>query len=324
MAFPEPSALTGFASGGLDRLAAAREDEAKLRSLVEDPAASAYVMCRDLAVVRQETGRVQARFPLAEALGFGTVCDQVLLGRDEEGPVFGVSLSPDSLGDPPENDPTGHPPLPGKPGHHGANVRTLALQRMLPEQEIAFVGEAKSLLGWHGRHRCCSVCGAATALTSGGWRRECAACGSSHFPRTDPVVIMLAVRGDECLLGRQPRFPKGMYSALAGFLEPGETIENAVRREILEESGVRVGAVAYHASQPWPFPSSLMIGCIAQAVSEDILMDKAELEDCRWFGRSELRAMFLGEHPLGFSAPQPIAIAHLLMRDWLEGRVASL
>lgn len=324
MAFPEPSALTGFASGGFDRLAAAREDEAQLRRLVEDPAASAYVMCRDLAVVRQEATRIQARFPLAKALDLGAVCDQVLLGRGPDGPVFGVSLSPEALGDTPESDPSGDPPLAGQTGHYGANVRTLALHRLLPEPEIAFLGEAKSLLGWHGRHRRCSVCGAATTLASGGWRRDCSACGSSHFPRTDPVVIMLAVRGDACLLGRQPRFPKGMYSALAGFLEPGETIENAVRREILEESGIRIGAVAYHASQPWPFPSSLMIGCIAQAESADILMDKAELEDCRWFGRSELRSMFSGEHPLGYSAPQPIAIAHLLMRDWLEGRVALL
>ena len=143
-----------------------------------------------------------------------------------------------------------------------------------------------------------------------------------HFPRTDPVVIMLAVDGDDCLLGRQPRFPKGMYSALAGFVEPGETIEAAVRREILEEAGVACGAVRYFASQPWPFPSSLMIGCFAEARSRAIAIDRTELEDARWFSREETLALLEKRHPDGLAAPIPMAIAHHLMKRWASGGVA--
>ncbi len=149
-----------------------------------------------------------------------------------------------------------------------------------------------------------------------GWRRDCPVCKATHFPRTDPVVIMLAVDGEACLLGRQPRFPKGMYSALAGFLEPGETIEAAVRREIREEAGVVCGAVQYFASQPWPFPASLMIGCFAEAEGRRIEVDRVELEDARWFGRDEAVALIEGRHPDGLTAPMPMAIAHHLLKRW--------
>ncbi|KJS21536.1 MAG: DNA mismatch repair protein MutT, partial [Hoeflea sp. BRH_c9] len=156
---------------------------------------------------------------------------------------------------------------------------------------------------------------------AGGYRRKCQACGHVAFPRTDPVGIMLVVdeASDRCLLGRSPHFPPGMFSCLAGFIEPGETIEDAVRRETLEESGIRVGRVRYHASQPWPMPHTLMIGVYAEAISLDITRDTAELEDCRWFDRTETAAMLasvLGEADA--SAPPPGAIAHRLMRDWLD------
>ena len=174
---------------------------------------------------------------------------------------------------------------------------------------------------WHQRHRFCSNCGAPTGVTAAGWRRECASCNAQHFPRTDPVAIMLAVRGEHCLLGRQSRFPPGMYSCLAGFIEPGETLEDAVRRELFEEAGTQVGAVRYLASQPWPFPASLMIGCLAEATSDAIVVDHNELEDARWFSREETRAMLEGRHPDGLACPQPIAIANSLMRAWaLEGQ----
>ncbi len=323
MQVPERSALTGFSDSGLDRLASARDDEAAFERLFADSASSAVVLCRDLAIVRRTSAGLRAFFPKNLWEGLGPAEETVLLGRSGAGATFGLALPADALEDPPPGDVLDHLPLKGRPDCVAMNVRSLALGGLVTREEIGLLGQAKSLLGWHARHRFCSVCGAGSRIASAGWRRACASCGAAHFPRTDPVVIMLVVAGERCLLGRQPRFPKGMYSALAGFLEPGETIENAVRREILEESGVKVGAVAYHASQPWPFPSSLMIGCIAQATSEAVTIDKTELEDCRWFDRSELAAMFAGDHPSGFTAPQPIAIAHLLMRDWLEGRTLA-
>ena len=162
---------------------------------------------------------------------------------------------------------------------------------------------AKALMHWHAHHRFCANCGALTGVAVAGWRRDCKVCKATHFPRTDPVVIMLAVDGDACVLGRQPRFPKGMYSALAGFVEPGETIEAAVRREIWEETGVACGAVQYFASQPWPFPASLMIGCFAEARNRSIKVDQVELEDARWFTREEAVALLEKRHPDRLAAP---------------------
>jgi NAD+ diphosphatase len=155
-------------------------------------------------------------------------------------------------------------------------------------------------------------------MASAGYRRDCPACGAQHFPRTDPVAIMLVTDGERCLLGRQPRFPAGMYSCLAGFIEPGETIEDAVRREIREEAGIRVGPVTYLASQPWPFPASLMIGCRGEALTTDIVREEEELEDCRWFSLDEARAMLASTHPDGLLAPNPIAIAHHLLKAFVE------
>jgi NAD+ diphosphatase len=178
------------------------------------------------------------------------------------------------------------------------------------------MAQAKSLLHWHMRHRFCSNCGEASKIASAGWKRICTACSAQHFPRTDPVVIMVAVRGDHCLLGRQPRFATGMYSALAGFIEPGETVEDAVRREVMEEAGIKVGRVSYMASQPWPFPASLMIGCLAEALSEEITIDRTELEDARWFTRAEVQLMLQGKHEKYLAAPQLIAIARTLLQTW--------
>jgi NAD+ diphosphatase len=186
----------------------------------------------------------------------------------------------------------------------------------VPVDQASMLGTAKALMHWHARRTFCSNCSARLVVTAGGWRRECPNCKMHHFPRTDPVVIMLAIDGDACLLGRQPRFPKGMYSALAGFLEPGETIEQAVRREIHEEAGVACGAVRYFASQPWPFPSSIMIGCFAKADGRALAVDKVELEDARWFSRHETRALLEKRHPDGLLAPIPMAIAHHLLKWW--------
>jgi NAD+ diphosphatase len=210
--------------------------------------------------------------------------------------------------------------IPGQADLELVDLRSIAVQGVVAPMSVATLGQAKAILDWHARNGFCANCGAPTRLAAAGWRRECDNCKAHHFPRTDPVVIMLALDGERCLMGRQRRFPKGMYSALAGFLEPGETIEEAVRREIREESGIECGRVRYVASQPWPFPSSLMIGCLALAETQDLKIDAHELEDARWFDRDEVRAMFEKRHPDGLAAPNRMAIAHHLVRYWLDER----
>jgi NAD+ diphosphatase len=179
------------------------------------------------------------------------------------------------------------------------------------------LAHARSLLDWHQRHRFCANCGAPTDIAKAGYARQCPACGTEHFPRTDPVVIMLAVRDGKALVGRQPRFPRRVYSALAGFVEPGESLEEAVARELSEEAGIRVDAVRYIASQPWPFPSSLMIGAFARATSFDLTIDHNELEEARWVTKDEVSAAIAGTGD--WLAPPPLAIAHTLLREWVDG-----
>lgn len=191
----------------------------------------------------------------------------------------------------------------------------------LPAGDAAVLAQAKSLVGWHASHRFCPACGAPTEAGEAGYLRQCTrdSCRTQHFPRTDPVVIMMVVRGDRCLLGRQPRFPPEMFSALAGFVEPGESVEEAVRREVREEAGIEVGEVRYHSSQPWPFPSSLMLGCFARALTEEIRICPVELEEARWVPREDLRVVLQGARDRGLRAPAPLAIAHQLMKAWVEG-----
>jgi NAD+ diphosphatase len=176
---------------------------------------------------------------------------------------------------------------------------------------------ALSLANWHGRHLHCSVCGQPTDIVRGGWSRRCPGCGAEHFPRSDPVVIMLAEHDGRLLLGRQPHYPPGRFSALAGFVEPGETIEAAVARELKEEAGIDVADVHYVASQPWPFPSSLMIGCRARALGDALTIDFTELDDARWFTRAEVAAGIAGDQDAPFLAPPRYAIARTLLEDWL-------
>jgi len=176
---------------------------------------------------------------------------------------------------------------------------------------------ALSLANWHGRHGHCSVCGQPTTMVRGGWSRRCAGCGAEHFPRCDPVVIMLAEHEGRLLLGRQPHYPPDRFSALAGFVEPGETIEAAVARELSEEAGIEIADVRYVASQPWPFPSSLMIGCTARALGDALTVDFTELDDARWFTRAEVAAAVSGEASAAFLPPPRFAIARTLLEDWL-------
>lgn len=201
-----------------------------------------------------------------------------------------------------------------------ANPRLWAAMSALDPEELATYGAARSLVDWHARHRFCARCGAPTRLAKGGWQRNCTndACKGEHFPRVDPVTIMLVEHSGRLLLGRQPRFPPRRFSALAGFVEPGESIEEAVAREVHEEAGVRVSSVTYIASQPWPFPSSLMMGCYAVAEDDALTIDTTELEEADWFTREEVAAAMAGDENGRFLAPPPQAIAHHLLKWWLE------
>ena len=199
----------------------------------------------------------------------------------------------------------------------GAFSEVRGLTPSLPPGDAGIVAHARALLDWHEKHRFCGRCSSPTAVRKGGGSRECEGCGAEHFPRTDPVVIMVVWRGEKCLLGRRRGRPEGAYSALAGFVDQGETIEEAVRREVFEEVGVVVDDVEYHASQPWPFPSSLMIGCFAHAASDEVHLDDIEIEQATWFTREEVRDALV--KPSSYlTTPGPIAIAHHLLRDWSQ------
>ena len=228
----------------------------------------------------------------------------VFLGLDGAQPLFALDISAV------ENPRTG--PLAGL----GEFLEMRPAAFLLPDRDTAILGQAKALIDWHQRHRFCPNCAAATQLRDGGYRRVCPACAAEHFPRTDPVVIMLPTHQDHCLVGRNTRFPPALYSAFAGFIEPGEMVEEAVARELREEVALKIGAVRYHASQPWPFPSSLMIGCYADALSRDFQIDGKEIEAARWMDRHEVRACLGGKIEDGIALPIPIAIAHHLIKDW--------
>ena len=197
-----------------------------------------------------------------------------------------------------------------------ANPQLWSLMATLQPDDLALYGGARSLTDWHARHRFCAQCGGDTKLAKGGWQRNCTACEASHFPRTDPVTIMLVEHDGRLMLGRGLGWPEGRFSALAGFVEPGESIEEGVAREVLEEAGVRVRDVTYVASQPWPFPSQLMIGCHSHADSDELTIDETEMAEINFYTRDEVQAALAGEGP--FVAPPPHAIAHYLMQWWIE------
>lgn len=296
----EPSARTGYARNRIDRRSEKRGEDTVAEALA-DAGARAYLFHGDKVMLRG----ADPLFTVGEAANLGLQRPEtILLGWAGGGPRLS-GIIPETV------------PLPAGAAEE-TDLRSVAVEAAVSPEHIGALAQARSLLNWHQRHRFCSVCGQPSVMKIGGYRRDCPACGAEHFPRTDPVVIMLAVDGERCVLGRQSRFAPGMYSCLAGFLEPGETIEDAVRRETHEESGIRIGRVRYHASQPWPFPSSLMIGCHAEAISRDITRDEAELEDCRWFPRDEIKAMLAGTHPQGLRMPPRMAIAHHIIRFWAE------
>jgi len=196
-----------------------------------------------------------------------------------------------------------------------ANPQLWSLMASLAPDDLALYGGARSVADWHARHRFCAACGGATRIAKGGWQRDCTQCGAQHFPRTDPVTIMLVEHAGKLMLGRGLGWPEGRFSALAGFVEPGESIEEAVAREVFEEAGVRVRDVTYVASQPWPFPSQLMIGCNAHADSSELTIDETEMAEINWYTREDVVAALSGDGP--FIAPPPLAIAHHLLQWWI-------
>lgn len=208
--------------------------------------------------------------------------------------------------------------VPGMRAPPGRSLRLFGMLDQFAPGEAATYAAARSVLDWHSRHQFCANCGAPTTMIRAGWARKCGGCGAEHFPRVDPVVIMLAEHDGRALLGRGKGWPQGRYSALAGFVEPGESIEEAVAREIFEEAGVRVGGVRYVASQPWPFPSSLMMACVTVAEDDTLKIDPNELEDAMWVSREDIRAVMAGE-PGPFLAAPPYAIAHTLLTEWAKG-----
>ena len=302
-----PRPHLGYTASALDRCAASRGDAAVLAKLGRNAVAGFYVIGGELVVMKGGNETCDPLFSADEAHSFGAVRETVFLGLLDAAPRFGVGL-----------DAAAVEPLKTRNDLKVTDLRSIAVQGLVGAEHLPPLAEAKALLGWHARHRFCPNCGAPTELVQGGWRRDCPACHTEHFPRTDPVVIMLAIAGERCLLGRSPRFAPTMWSCLAGFAEPGETIEEAVRREVLEEAGIVCGRVSYFASQPWPFPSSLMIGCHAEALSQDIAVDRSELEDARWFTRDEIALMLARRHPQGLTTPPPVAIAHHLVRSYVE------
>jgi NAD+ diphosphatase len=302
-----PLGSPAFVSDILDRAAHLRRHDDKLLAFEGHPATRAYVVHRDSLIVKRENGASRALLSIDEALKFGANPGTIFLGLRDGAAVFGMGISQAAA-----------EKLINREDVAVTELRGMAMQGIVPPGELSAVAMAKSLVSWHQRHGYCANCGTRTVMKEGGWKRDCPSCKAEHFPRTDPVVIMLVTAGEKCLLGRQKQFPQGMYSCLAGFVEAAETIEDAVRREILEESGIRCTDVGYYMTQPWPYPSSLMIGCTARALSEDIVVDHTELEDARWFTRDEARLMLTRQHPDGLAGPHPFAIAHHLVGRWVH------
>jgi len=302
-----PLGKPAFVSHALDRAAHLRLDDDRLIAFESDSRSRAYVVFRDSLVVKRDGEASHALLTIDEALKFGANPGTVFLGLRDGAAVFGMGISAASA-----------ERLIGRDDVAVSELRGMAMQGAIPADQLSAVAMAKSLVNWHQRHGFCANCGVKTSMREGGWKRQCPSCKAEHFPRTDPVVIMLVTKGDKCLMGRQSRFLTGMYSCLAGFVEAAETIEDAVRREVFEEAGIRCTDVAYYMTQPWPYPSSLMIGCTAHALNEDIVVDRTELEDARWFDREEVRLMLTRKHPDGLAGPHPFAIAHHLLGRWVH------
>jgi NAD+ diphosphatase len=302
-----PKPHLGYTESRIERAAELRTNGAAVALLAAVPTARVYVIGGEMIVMKAGGEVNDPLFTFNEAADLGGSAEIIFLGTLERAGRWGFGITPRTA-----------EALKARQDLVVIDLRSVAVQGLVNQDHLPPIAEAKAVLNWHLRHRFCPNCGAPTKVTQCGWRRDCDACKTQHFPRTDPVVIMLASDGDRCLLGRSPRFVPSMWSCLAGFVEPGETIEDAVRRETREEAGIVTGRVRYFASQPWPFPMSLMIGCHAEALSDTISMDDNELVDCRWFSKDECASMLLRQHPDKLTCPPPVAIAHHIIREWVE------
>ncbi len=298
-----------FAGSPLNRVSEKRIDANWIESKWRDPSSlvlpmrrlEPFILGSEKSAPPLQLGLINAR--LVDSFASEEV-PRIFLGLDGDTAVFAIDV--------PE---AGEQALAGLGYFRDARVAA----SMVSLKDAAIIAQAKALIDWHQRHGFCPRCGAPTKLVDAGYRRLCGKCNAEHFPRVDPVVIMLATEGEACLVGRGKHFPPGMFSALAGFVEPGETIEEAVRRELFEKASVKIGEVTYYATQPWPFPSSLMIGCFAKAENRDIKPDDIEIAEVRWVERKVARELIEGKQVDGLRVPPPIAIAHHLIRTWALG-----
>jgi NAD+ diphosphatase len=297
----------------LDRLALKRSDPEFLKVKLEAPGARILLLADLKPVIRSNPERTTARlawFSHGELAEFGLpAADSLFLGVDGDGNGhFALSVNEHRTRDVPGAVEKLRPIV---------DLRSLAMQGAMSPEELSLCGQARALAQWHDNARCCGRCGGVTLVKDGGWRRKCWSCKTEWFPRTDPVVIMLITDGERCLLAHEHRYGDKMYSTLAGFIEPGEDIEHAVRREVMEETSIKVGEVTYHSSQPWPFPHSLMLGCVGRAMSTEITIDAGEIADARWFSREDARLMLERRHPEGLHVPGRQAIANALITTFV-------
>jgi NAD+ diphosphatase len=298
----------------LDRLGPKRNDAEFIKTKLTAPGARFLVLADLKPVIRSNPERTSAKlawFSGEELAQFGLpIADAFFLGVDPAGRGhFAISVTEHRTRNVPGAVETLRPIV---------DLRSLAMQGAMAPEELSLCGQARALAQWHENARCCGHCGGTTLVKDGGWRRKCWACGLDWFPRTDPVVIMLISDGPRCLLAHEHRYGDKMFSALAGFIEPGEDIEHAVRREVMEETGIRVGEVRFHSSQPWPFPHSLMLGCMGRAETAEITVDTTEIAEARWFARQEARLMLERRHPDGLTVPGKHAIANALITSFVE------
>lgn len=302
-----PRLHLGYTQSPIDRVAERRLDTAWLGARATDARTRSVVIGGEMIVLKKGDGLHDPLFTPDEARALAPNTETVFLGLLDGAARFGTGIAPADA-----------EALKARGDLFVIDLRSIAVQGLVTPEHLPPLAEAKAMLHWHARHRFCSNCGVKTEMAEAGWKRACPACKVEHFPRTDPVVIMLTVHGDRGLLGRSGRFAATMWSCLAGFVEPGEAMEDAVRRETQEEAGIKCGRVKYLYSQPWPFPMSLMNGCLAEALNDDIKMDANELVDCRWFTKDECAAMLMRKHPEGLTCPPPVAIAHHIIRTWVE------